>query len=117
MNFGATPFKHGPPPGYVGLAAAPPAGVASWQDALSALGVAGAERKPLAIILEPARWVAGGDADLVWQASSGRGQHLRWAHRLFFVARLAHVAPSAKQLPHMRWRSGHRTASTSHASA
>ena len=49
-----TPFKHGPPPGFVGLAAAPRSATASWQDAPSA---SGADRKPLAIILEPARWV------------------------------------------------------------
>lgn len=53
VNFGAAPFRHPPPPGYVGLAAAPRAHTASWQDAPA--GGGGGDRKPLAIILEPAR--------------------------------------------------------------
>lgn len=58
INFGAdlaaAPFKHAPPPGYVGLASAPRSATASWQDALSAAG-SSPDRKPLALILEPAR--------------------------------------------------------------
>ncbi|KAL4449436.1 hypothetical protein ABPG77_007080 [Micractinium sp. CCAP 211/92] len=56
VNFGSTPFKHPPPPGFVGLAAAPRAHTASWQDAPA--GGGGGDRKPLAIILEPARDLA-----------------------------------------------------------
>ncbi|KAI7842747.1 hypothetical protein COHA_003675 [Chlorella ohadii] len=55
VNLGATPFKHGPPPGFVGLASAPRSATASWQDTPSS---SGADRKPLAIILEPARDLA-----------------------------------------------------------
>ena len=53
VNFGAQPFKHPPPPGFVGLAQAPRSATASWQDAPAA---GDGSRKPLAVILEPARW-------------------------------------------------------------
>ncbi|KAK9822994.1 hypothetical protein WJX81_003865 [Elliptochloris bilobata] len=50
-NFGGAPFAHAPPPGYVGLAAAPAEWVRSGdQDELE-----GADRAPVALILEPAR--------------------------------------------------------------
>ncbi|GAB4816240.1 hypothetical protein N2152v2_003286 [Parachlorella kessleri] len=55
VNFGAAPFKFGPPPGYLGLAAAPRDSVATWQDHDAAVS---AERRPVAIILEPARDLA-----------------------------------------------------------
>ncbi|EFN59708.1 hypothetical protein CHLNCDRAFT_33556 [Chlorella variabilis] len=55
VNFGAQPFKHPPPPGFVGLAQAPRSATASWQDAPAA---GDGSRKPLAVILEPARDLA-----------------------------------------------------------
>ena len=61
LNFGGSPFKHPPPPGFVGLAAAPAELVADWQVPGSngdGAAAAAADGKPLAIILEPARWVA-----------------------------------------------------------
>ena len=56
VNFGDAPFRHSPPPGFVGLSAAPPSATAVWRDkgaAAAATAVFG--RRPLAIILEPAR--------------------------------------------------------------
>lgn len=82
VNFGSTPFKHPPPPGFVGLAAAPRAHTASWQDAAVA-GVAG-DRKPLAIILEPARCGMGHhglvlECLLTWRCSCTRAAALALA--------------------------------------
>jgi ATP-dependent RNA helicase DDX1 len=54
VNFGSAPFKHPPPPGFVCLAQAPRSVTAHWGDAPADDG----SRKPLAIILEPARWEA-----------------------------------------------------------
>lgn len=56
MNFGATPFKYEPPSGYVGLAKAPRQHVATAQGVANIGGAT--DRKPLAIILEPARDLA-----------------------------------------------------------
>ncbi|PSC75014.1 ATP-dependent RNA helicase DDX1 [Micractinium conductrix] len=56
VNFGGSPFKHAPPPGYGGLASAPRSTTASWQEAPAGSGGGGG--KPLAIILEPARDLA-----------------------------------------------------------
>lgn len=60
MNFGGTPFAHGPPEGFIGLAASQPDAVATWAQmqaaAVSMTGPGG--RKPLALVLEPARDLA-----------------------------------------------------------
>ena len=37
LNFGAAPFAHGPPPGYVGLAAAPPTSIVTGAATVSGL--------------------------------------------------------------------------------
>ena len=65
VNFGASPFMHAPPEGFAGLAAAPAGSTAGWLEAPAAAaaaaegGAAGlSARRPLAIILEPARYGA-----------------------------------------------------------
>ena len=57
MNFGNSPMKFPPPSGYVPLALAPEESTATWAAAAAACIAPGA-RKPLALILEPARDLA-----------------------------------------------------------
>jgi hypothetical protein len=65
LNFGETPFKFGPPPGYVGLAqasadvtvSAAAAAAAATAAAAAAGGGGGNERRPLCLVLEPSRCV------------------------------------------------------------
>lgn len=67
LNFGASPFRFAPPPGFVGLAAAPEAALARAgvepqpAAASSAAGGGGGgrgTRRPLCLILEPSRDLA-----------------------------------------------------------
>lgn len=57
INFGDTPFKFGPPPGFAGLAQAPADVTVSAAAAATAAtaGSDGSERKPLCLVLEPSR--------------------------------------------------------------
>jgi ATP-dependent RNA helicase DDX1 len=59
VNFGDTPFKFGPPEGFVGLAKAP-ADVTVSAAAAATAATAGnsSERKPLCLVLEPSRDLA-----------------------------------------------------------
>ena len=57
-NFGGAPFKYPPPAGAAGIAAARPDQVRSGAAAAGGGGKGGGGRKPLALILEPARDLA-----------------------------------------------------------
>eukprot|EP00803_Ostreobium_quekettii_P004828 evm.model.scf_578.6 EVM.evm.TU.scf_578.6 scf_578:62481-70261(+) len=56
VNFGETAFEYDPPPGFVGIAKAPPSTTATAMD--PPRSAHGGERRPLCIILEPARDLA-----------------------------------------------------------
>jgi ATP-dependent RNA helicase DDX1 len=63
LNFGAAPFKHGPPPGYTGIASAPPgalarAGADGGGGAAGGGGGGGGGRRPLCLVMEPSRDLA-----------------------------------------------------------
>lgn len=57
LNFGDSPMKYSAPEGFVPLTSAPPETTATWVAAAAACLAPGA-RKPLALILEPARDLA-----------------------------------------------------------
>ncbi|KAF8064578.1 DDX1 [Scenedesmus sp. PABB004] len=58
LNFGDAPFKFGPPPGFVGIAQAPPDVTATAAAAAAAAASSSAARQPLCVVLEPSRDLA-----------------------------------------------------------
>jgi ATP-dependent RNA helicase DDX1 len=55
LNFGDSPFKFGPPAGYVGLSNAPPDVTASAAAAAAVAASNSSGRLPLCLVLEPSR--------------------------------------------------------------
>lgn len=55
INFGDSPSKYGPPPGYVALSRAPPDVTASAAAAAAVAASNSSERLPLCLVLEPSR--------------------------------------------------------------
>lgn len=70
INFGDSPFKFGPPPGYTGLSKAPDDVVASAAAAAAASSASNSSRLPLCIVMEPSRW-GRGDYEIYEQVLAG----------------------------------------------
>jgi ATP-dependent RNA helicase DDX1 len=58
INFGDSPFKFDPPPGYTGLATAPENVVASAAAAAATASTSNSSSLPLCLVMEPSRWEA-----------------------------------------------------------